>query len=156
MSMSSLFRFCLFHILWLLDGWLAPPLPFITSSTWLSPLWGRLLFLIYFGHPDSQPSLVSVLRPELFLSFRCNRHLEPFMCMVTAQAPKEVKGKQLSGKVSGKPQSLISEGHGKFSGNRGFSRCLPCSLPVVPLQIKVVDDYHGMQSEVESGNGNER
>ena len=78
------------------------------------------------------------------------------MCMVTAQAPKEVKGKQLSGKVSGKPQSLISEGHGKFSGNRDFSRCLPCSLPVVPLQIKVVDDYRGMQSEVRTRNRNRK
>ena len=43
----------------------------------------------------------SFLRPELFLSFRCNRHLEPFMCKVKSQALRGHKAKNWPVNFSG-------------------------------------------------------
>ena len=94
--------------------------------------------------------------PNFFLSFRCNRHLEPFMCKVSSQVLREPKAKNWPVKVFRKPQSLISEGHEKFSANRTCSGV--CRVPCLRYlcRIKVEDDYKRMKSEVEIRNGNGR
>ena len=114
----------------------------------------KLLF--YSGHPDSQPFysfFVSSTR-TFFLSFRCNRHLEPFMCKVSSQVLRGPKAKNWPVKVFRKPQSLISEGHEKFSDNRTCSGVfrVPCLRYL--CRIKVEDDNKRMKSEVEIRNGN--
>ena len=112
----------------------------------------------YSGHPDSQPfyRFFRFFDPNFFLSFRCNRHLEPFMCKVTSQALREPKAKNWPVKVFRKPQSMISEGHEKFSANREHSGV--CRVPGLRYlcRIKVEDDYKRMKSEVETRNGNEK
>ena len=110
----------------------------------------------YSGHPDSQPFysfFVSSTR-TFFLSFRCNRHLEPFMCKVSSQVLRGPKAKNWPVKVFRKPQSLISEGHEKFSANREHSGV--CRVPCLRYlcRIKVEDDNKRMKSEVEIRNGN--
>ena len=114
----------------------------------------KLLF--YSGHPDSQPFysfFVSSTR-TFFLSFRCNRHLEPFMCKVSSQVLRGPKAKNWPVKVFRKPQSLISEGHEKFSANRTCSGV--CRVPCLRYlcRIKVENDNKRMKSEVEIRNGN--
>ena len=86
----------------------------------------KLLFIL--GIPILNLFIVfSFLRPELFLLFRCNRHLEPFMCKVRSQVLREPKAKNWPVKVFRKPQSMISEGHEKFSANREHSGV--CRVP---------------------------
>ena len=80
----------------------------------------------------------SFLRPELFLSFRCNRHLEPFMCKVKSQALRGHKAKNWPVKVFRKPQSMISEGHEKFSANRKHSGV--CRVPCLRYLCRIKVD----------------
>lgn len=61
----------------------------------------------------------------------------------------------MRGKVFRKPQSVISEGHEKFSANRLQSGLYRVSCPRYLCIIKVEDDYKGgMKSEVEMRNRN--
>ena len=86
----------------------------------------KLLFIL--GIPILNPfRFFSFFDPNFFLSFRCNRHLEPFMCKVKSQALREPKANNWPVKVFRKPQSLISEGHEKFSANREHSGV--CRVP---------------------------
>ena len=76
------------------------------------------------------------------------------MCKVKSQALREPKAKNWPVKVFRKPQSLISEGHEKFSANRKYSGV--CRVPCLRYlcKIKVEDDNKRMKSEVEIRNGN--
>ena len=76
------------------------------------------------------------------------------MCKVTSQALRGHKANNWPVKVFRKPQSMISEGHEKFSANRTCSGV--CRVPCLQYlcKIKVEDDYKRMKSEVEIRNGN--
>ena len=76
------------------------------------------------------------------------------MCKVRSQVLREPKAKNWPVKVFRKPQSLISEGHEKFSANREYSGV--CRVPCLRYlcRIKVEDDNKRMKSEVEIRNGN--
>ena len=76
------------------------------------------------------------------------------MCKVKSQVLRELKAKNWPVKVFRKPQSLISEGHEKFSANREHSGV--CRVPCLRYlcRIKVEDDYKRTKSEVEIRNGN--
>ena len=76
------------------------------------------------------------------------------MCKVSSQVLREPKAKNWPVKVFRKPQSLISEGHEKFSANRTCSGV--CRVPCLRYlcRIKVEDDNKRMKSEVEIRNGN--
>ena len=78
------------------------------------------------------------------------------MCKVTSQALREHKANNWPVKVFRKPQSMISEGHEKFSANRTCSGV--CRVPGLRYlcRIKVEDDYKQTKSEVETRNGNGR
>ena len=78
------------------------------------------------------------------------------MCKVTSQVLRELKAKNWPVKVFRKPQSLISEGHEKFSANRKYSGV--CRVPCLRYlcKIKVEDDNKRMKSEVEIRNGNRK
>ena len=78
------------------------------------------------------------------------------MCKVTSQALRGHKANNWPVKVFRKPQSMISEGHEKFSANRACSGV--CRVPGLRYlcKIKVEDDYKRMKSEVETRNGNEK
>ena len=78
------------------------------------------------------------------------------MCKVKSQVLRELKAKNWPVKVFRKPQSLISEGHEKFSANREHSGV--CRVPCLRYlcRIKVEDDYKRTKSEVETRNGNEK
>ena len=76
------------------------------------------------------------------------------MCKVSSQVLREPKAKNWPVKVFRKPQSMISEGHEKFSANRACSGV--CRVPGLRYlcRIKVEDDYKRTKSEVEIRNGN--
>ena len=76
------------------------------------------------------------------------------MCKVRSQVLREPKAKNWPVKVFRKPQSLISEGHEKFSANREYSGV--CRVPCLRYlcKIKVEDDNKRTKSEVEIRNGN--
>ena len=76
------------------------------------------------------------------------------MCKVRSQVLREPKAKNWPVKVFRKPQSVISEGHEKFSANRKYSGV--CRVPCLRYlcKIKVEDDNKRMKSEVEIRNGN--
>ena len=78
------------------------------------------------------------------------------MCKVTSQALRGHKANNWPVKVFRKPQSMISEGHEKFSANRTCSGV--CRIPCLRYlcRIKVEDDYKQTKSEVETRNGNGR
>ena len=62
----------------------------------------KLLFIL--GIPILNPfRFFSFFDPNFFLSFRCNRHLEPFMCKVNSQALRGPKAKNWPVKVFRKP-----------------------------------------------------
>ena len=76
------------------------------------------------------------------------------MCKVTSQVLRELKAKNWPVKVFRKPQSMISEGHEKFSVNREHSGV--CRVPRLRYlcRIKVEGDNKRTKSEVEIRNGN--
>ena len=76
------------------------------------------------------------------------------MCKVKSQALREPKAKNWPVKVFRKPQSMISEGHEKFSANRTCSGVFRVPCLQYLCKIKVEDDYKRMKSEVEIRNGN--
>ena len=76
------------------------------------------------------------------------------MCKVRSWALRGHKANNWPVKVFRKPQSVISEGHKKFSANRTYSSVfrVPCLRYL--CKIKVEDDNKRMKSEVEIRNGN--
>ena len=63
------------------------------------------------------------------------------MCMVY-RCPKGDIRQAIDEKVSRKPQSVISEGHGNFLGNRACPGAFRVARLRYLCKIKVVDDFH--------------